>query len=271
MKSILLTLMLMLSGFGWSQSLCLYQDSLGVIVCSYYSNSGAPTQGDCAAEARASNPTCGWNRLNNDPGGCATQIWGDPNRCLSTVPPYNLITVNPMNENNCINAGGRWCPSDYYGFYTGAGGACGDLICANAEILLPVSLISFEGELKNNSNYITWTTGSESNNDYYIILNSIDGITWNSLVHIPGAGNSTQTLSYRFIHGDPNPTINYYKLIQVDYDGKQTQYGPISIDNRGNKRTLIKTVNMMGQEVNENYRGLLINIYSDGTREKIYK
>lgn len=273
MKKILLILLLLISGFSWGQgggALCLYQDSVGVIVCNYYGNSGGNSRNDCVAEALASNPNCGLDMvsINLAAGSCASQIFVAGNVCISLSPPYNTISAN--NQTTCESNGGRWCLSTYVGFFNG-NSTCGDAICAAALVILPISLISFEGEFKDNSNHITWVTENETDNDYYLVEHSEDGVNWEKIVMLPGAGNSTQTLSYRFIHVDPPKKINYYKLIQVDYDGKQTQYGPISIDNRENKRALIKTINIIGQEVTEDYSGLVINLYDDGTTEKIYK
>jgi hypothetical protein len=271
-------MMLLSSTDGFAQgnsgggALCLYQDSAGVIICTNYGNSGVGSENDCAAAARASNPICGMNptAINIEAGGCASQIFGSVNSCLSLIPPHNLISVSPMNQTNCEAAGGRWCPSSYYGFFNG-NSACSDIICATAIGLLPIDLIDLIGFYNNGDNFVTWSTESESNNDFFIVSHSTDGIIWNSLAEIPGAGNSSTPLSYRFIEKNPQETINYYKLIQVDYDGTTAEYGPISIDNRKNKRNLVRITNMMGQAVNENYSGIVIYHYDDGTYEKIYK
>lgn len=136
-------------------------------------------------------------------------------------------------------------------------------------VVLPIELISFEGKNIGNSNLLEWSTASEINNDYYIISTSTDGITWNSLANVSGAGNSSQTLSYRFIHNEPKDTINYYKLTQVDYDGVSETFDVIVIDNRIEPKVLIKVVNFMGQTVTNTEKGLFIEIYSDGTTRKI--
>ena len=54
-------------------------------------------------------------------------------------------------------------------------------------------------------------------------------------------------------------------VIQFDIDGASDIYGPILIDNRSKISKIIKRVNMMGQEVNENAKGVIIEIYEDGT------
>ncbi len=65
-------------------------------------------------------------------------------------------------------------------------------------------------------------------------------------------------------------TINYYRLTQVDFDGKQTHLKTINIDNRKTVgRNLVQIVNLMGVEVDESYNGIKVYVYDDGSFEKI--
>ena len=64
--------------------------------------------------------------------------------------------------------------------------------------------------------------------------------------------------------------INYYRLKQTDYDGKFEYSDIISIDNRRmrSSKSAVRTINMMGQEVDlRYYRGMAIICYDDGTSE----
>ena len=88
---------------------------------------------------------------------------------------------------------------------------------------------------------------------------------------LPSAGNSTQKINYNTRHQNPESVINYYFLVQVDIDGVEKYYGPISIDNSGKRGKLLKTINMVGQEVDGDYNGVVIEIYDDGTTKKIYQ
>ena len=62
--------------------------------------------------------------------------------------------------------------------------------------------------------------------------------------------------------------INYYQLTQTDYDGNSVTYDMISIDNRISDKIISSMVNLLGQEVNENYRGVVVVTYEDGSVEK---
>ena len=152
------------------------------------------------------------------------------------------------------------------------GGSAGELFCEEMFEALPITLIDFSVENRGgNINTLTWSTSSEKNNLFFIIENSIDGYNFKELHTMPGSGNSSISLSYNFTHYQVESEINYYRLKQVDYNGESAIYGPISIDNREKKRTLLKVVNLLGQEVDETYEGIVIYVYDDGTREKIYQ
>lgn len=140
------------------------------------------------------------------------------------------------------------------------------------ETALPIELLSFEGSKKEDYNVLKWRTASEHNNSHFILERSSTGdYTEKDVIGvINGAGNSTQLLDYDFVDTDAPESINYYRLTQVDYDGNFKQYGPISIDNRVT-RNIVKYFNIMGQEVNEYERGLIILQYEDGTVEKVIK
>jgi hypothetical protein len=66
---------------------------------------------------------------------------------------------------------------------------------------------------------LNWSTASESNNDYFSIEQSFDGIHFSEIGTMDGAGNSTSLLNYEFVV--PNEVVkgNYFRLRQVDFDG----------------------------------------------------
>jgi hypothetical protein len=135
------------------------------------------------------------------------------------------------------------------------------------EVTLPVALTSFEGVNKNGINLISWETETELNNDYFTVEYSSDGLLWNNVDHVSGAGYSTTPKSYTLGHRNFTRTINYYRLTQVDFDGKREVFPVISIDNLDNKK-LVKRLNTLGQEVSEGFKGIVIEYYDDHTIEK---
>jgi hypothetical protein len=93
-------------------------------------------------------------------------------------------------------------------------------------VALPVSLISYDAKLNNDGTVnLNWLTASETNNSYFEVLRSSNGIDFTSLGKVNGAGNSTQELRYALTDKSPINGDNYYQLLQHDKDGKKTVLG----------------------------------------------
>ena len=135
---------------------------------------------------------------------------------------------------------------------------------------LPVELYSFDGISVENVNLISWSTATEYNSDYFTVERSVDGENWSMVNKTIGMGNSTTLTKYSCIDDMFDNRINYYRLNQFDFDGASKIYGPIMIDNRTNK-VVVKCVNLLGQEVSENEKGVLIFIYEDGSMVKVIR
>ena len=95
---------------------------------------------------------------------------------------------------------------------------------------LPLSWGLFNTQCINNAVKISWQTYLESNTKSFIIQNSIDGLTWKDITVLPAAGNSTSTLNYSYTNQQSNGSINYYRLIEQDMDGRKT-YSPVLKNN----------------------------------------
>ena len=85
---------------------------------------------------------------------------------------------------------------------------------------LPISLLNFDAHLNLNNVDITWTTVTETNNDFFTIQRSFDGVHFQDLETMKGAGNSNTTLNYNSKDISPLNGVSYYRLKQTDYDGK---------------------------------------------------
>jgi hypothetical protein len=91
--------------------------------------------------------------------------------------------------------------------------------------ILPVSIFNFGGTIKNYQAYLNWSTAMESNNKGFYIERSKDGRSFTSIGFVAGAGNSSQIKNYAFTDvnlKDINVSTTYYRLKQVDNDGKFT-------------------------------------------------
>lgn len=130
---------------------------------------------------------------------------------------------------------------------------------------LPVELLYFECTKYPAFNLLRWSTASEHNSDYFSLEVSTDGVTWTKIGEKKAAGNSSTKIDYSYTHEFNSRNFHYYKLLQYDYDGVFKEYGPIGVDNTLKPSKLLKIINLMGQEINENYKGIVIEVYEDGT------
>jgi phosphatidylserine/phosphatidylglycerophosphate/cardiolipin synthase-like enzyme len=89
-------------------------------------------------------------------------------------------------------------------------------------IYVPVELTSFTALQVNSGIQLNWSTGTEVNNFGFEIERSIDGISFFKTGFIKGYGTTTEVRNYSFTDepGITSGTKLYYRLRQVDFDGK---------------------------------------------------
>jgi len=137
--------------------------------------------------------------------------------------------------------------------------------------ILPVIFSDFHITKLNNSNLLNWNTYSEINNDYFKIQILEENNEFYTIGMIDGQNNSSEVTPYVFEHSRPNKMINTYRVIQVDYNGKETIYSTKTVNNSDNLSEVIGTFNLLGQEVESTYIGIVIKLYIDGTTTKFYQ
>lgn len=86
---------------------------------------------------------------------------------------------------------------------------------------LPITLLSFTASRTNDQVALWWTTASEINNAFFCLERSTDALTAQPIGWVAGAGYSTQTLHYSFLDRSPPQHRCYYRLRQVDHDGRE--------------------------------------------------
>jgi hypothetical protein len=133
--------------------------------------------------------------------------------------------------------------------------------------VLPVELLYFNADKAScHQNMLTWSTVTETNNHHFDVESSSDGINFVKIKEIQGAINSMNIISYSYL--DPSPTngLNYYRLKQVDMNGMHKYSDIVSVDNSCIEHLkILKVCNLLGQEVENDYEGIYITYYDDGT------
>lgn len=91
---------------------------------------------------------------------------------------------------------------------------------------LPVELIAFDVEQKGaHAALLSWSTVAEINNRGFEIQRatesfSSNGLEWFPIGFVEEEGTGNQLQHYDFLDQTPQPGLNYYRLRQIDFDGK---------------------------------------------------
>lgn len=88
-----------------------------------------------------------------------------------------------------------------------------------SDFILPVELLDFMAYAEGKHVQLEWHTAREVNNDYFTIERSKDGINFNDIGRMEGAGTYEGISNYKFLDTQPIAGLNYYRLRQVDFDG----------------------------------------------------
>jgi hypothetical protein len=94
---------------------------------------------------------------------------------------------------------------------------------------LPIQLLSFTAQCRNQDVVVEWSTASEENNDYFTILRSDDAEHYEEIGTLPGAGNSNEVLNYSFTDWNAAGGNYYYMLKQTDYNGANETFNPVYV------------------------------------------
>ena len=89
---------------------------------------------------------------------------------------------------------------------------------------LPVKLVSFNGNYSDGVSTLNWQTSQELNSDRFELFRSYDGNDFELAASVAGAGNSFTTKNYTYQDhiGSTQGNYVFYKLKQIDKDGKFT-------------------------------------------------
>jgi hypothetical protein len=184
---------------------------------------------------------------------------GSPNTCLKYEFCFDMIPLT--NDTHLTNVQmtayadqygtgySGWlrrgcCPVSYsncFALTPGGGPASGGATAFSVgfndpPVVLPVELAAFNLSAVEKNILVTWITASETENDFFTIEKSEDGVNWISAGKIKGAGNSVLLLHYSFTDYHPFKGKSYYMLKQTDFNGEETY-------------SEIKSINLNGPDV----------------------
>ena len=131
--------------------------------------------------------------------------------------------------------------------------------------VLPVELTDMKVKCEGENALVSWTTASETNNNYFTIQRSSDGKDFHTIGTVNGSGTTNQYTSYGFEDENPLAGISYYRLSQTDYDGTTETFDVLAFNNDCKEHLF--SVHLYPNPVTDNQLTLEMNLrtenYSD--------
>lgn len=113
---------------------------------------------------------------------------------------------------------------------------------------LPIELTYLKAYIEGKNAIIHWQTATETNNEGFEIQKSSDGTAWKKIAWQAGQGNSDTPYEYSYKDSNPFFGTSYYRLKQIDFDGKYSH----------------------SEIVEVNYAGGSISIYPNPVKKTLY-
>lgn len=153
------------------------------------------------------------------------EFWSETGASNTIASCVNMSSVTIVNNAPTIPVR----PAPYVG-------NCDVQNCRTIAIILPVELGLFEASYddKTSSALLSWETFSEHSSDYFKVMRSADGYSWNVIGSVSAAGYSDKLINYSFVDRSPLSGASYYRIDQYDFDGAVNSSGIRSIKNSGN-------------------------------------
>lgn len=171
----------------------------------YFSNPS-----DCYAPGGGGGGGAVWFKTATTPAGITVNVTGGEagNQIISGVPSARA----------CNNNDPR------YGARAGDnGGISYNLNLPSSCTALPVTWVSVSATYRDEFVLVEWSVAHAKDNSHFIIERSHDGTEWESIATIPDNGSINFHNSYSSYDYNPSPgKTNYYRIKQVDIDGKST-------------------------------------------------
>jgi Calx-beta domain/IPT/TIG domain len=115
--------------------------------------------------------------------------------------------------------------------------------------VLPIHFESFTGIMNNCQADLTFATAFEQNNNRFEIEWSVDGLMWTNFATVLSKGNSNITQTYKSTHTSLSVGNNYYRIKQIDNDGKISYSNIVIVKSNCNDAKIIVAPNPFVNQV----------------------
>ena len=135
----------------------------------------------------------------------------------------------------------------------------------SATTVLPLSWSYIKAELQNKNGLVSWGTTSEINAKEFVIEYSTNSINFKPIGTQLAAGNSSTNNDYTYTHVNLPAGINYYRIKQIDNDGRFTYSAIVTLVNKNGLKN-----NILAPNPASNYSMLILNKPAKNTILYIY-
>jgi hypothetical protein len=151
---------------------------------------------------------------------------------ITSPGSYNKLVVDYQWSEVCI---------DYNAGLVGALGAINEKLApvdtmkfysSPCVTVTSVSFISLNAAPTGSAVKVSWSTASEENNDYFVVYRATDASNFTQIARVEAVGNSNSLQSYSYMDRYAPSGAVYYKIVQVDNDGKTSSTNIISYENQ---------------------------------------
>ncbi|GAB2474560.1 hypothetical protein GCM10011375_24370 [Hymenobacter qilianensis] len=164
-----------------------------------------------------------------------TELNGNSESQLRLYESNNIIS-DPVNGYQLVTPSSSSVPSPETNTltYTGPLRLNRYFSLADGTTPLPVELISFTGKVEGNNVRLNWATASELQNKGFEIEQRTDLSEWKTIGFVKGNGTTNQRNNYTYLDRSATAGVNnYYRLRQIDLDGKSVYSQPVTVQLRG--------------------------------------
>jgi Secretion system C-terminal sorting domain len=134
-----------------------------------------------------------------------------------------------------------------------------DNIYFSSSTPLAVELTNLTAKSINKTTVLNWQTASEKDNQGFTVERSLNGTDYAAIGQVKGNGTTNTVRNYTFTDVTPTNGVNYYRLRQADFNGKETLSKVVSVISGKNflvlKNTLVQ--NLLDVTVGEDQKGPL--------------
>lgn len=136
----------------------------------------------------------------------------------------------------------------------------------DCSIVVLGDLLDFTAKNTQKSNRLKWGVEREFNVYNYRVKRSTDGVNWNEIDLVTPTNNNGGTVTYTLDDVSFNEGDNYYQIEVLNFAGEPRLSEIVHVDNtKDSSKESYKIFNLMGQEVKEDFKGLKIYHYQDGS------